>query len=563
VSALVSGALLLPLRGTEQGRRRRAKPFHRLAKVLLPLAPMLMAGAAAAQPPAQAPVQAQASPPPAAAASEATRFDIRSYLVKGNTLLSRGEVEWAVYGFMGPGRTPADVEAARKALQGAYEKKGYATVTVFIPEQSVDSGFIRLEVAEQPVGKVSVSGTGAAAARAVLREAPSLASGTVPDFQAVQRDVAVLNQRPDRKVTPEVTAGAAPGTVDVNLKVEQTSPLHGSLEYNNYNSVSTTAGRVALSVRDDDLWGRGDSLSLSAQTAPARSQDGTVFSGNYLLRLPAGLQLLAYALHTDSDIAVVGGTTVVGKGTQAGLRLIAPLTNSAIFYQSFTAGIDWKDFQENDTLGATTTPAPVSYWPVLLSWRGDLTLSGLKAYAQGSAVYGTGIGDGRLVFQNKRFDARPDFFAFKPEAGVTAEAPFGLQAFAKLAGQFSMDALVPSEQFSLGGVDTVRGYYESEVLGDYGVATQLELRSPSFAPLIGAWTQEARVHLFYDAGYAGIHQPLAGQLQSSSLQSAGVGLRFKFIDHLNGDINLATPLVSGPDTKAGTEVVRARLWGDF
>jgi hemolysin activation/secretion protein len=518
-----------------------------------PLAFLLAAGAAAAQP----------ASAPTTQAGAATRFDIRAFQVKGNTLLTTTEMERAVYRFMGPGKTPDDVEAARKALQAVYEKRGYATVTVFIPEQSVDTGNIRLEVAEQTIGQVTVSGARRTAANWVLQRAPSLASGTVPNFQAVQADIVALNQVPDRRVTPEVKAGTAPGTVDVDLKVQDTSPIHGSVEYNDYNSVSTTSARVAVSLRDDDLWGRGDSLSLSAQTAPDQTKDGTVFSGNYLLRLPLNLQLLTYALHTDSNIAVVGGTTVVGKGTQAGAKLIVPLTSSPTFYQSFTAGIDWKDFQENDILGSAATAAPVTYWPITLGWRGDLTLKSTQAYLSATGVYGTGIGDDRLVFQNKRFDARPDFFAFKGEFGDTTNIPFGMQTFVKVTGQVSMDELVPSEQFSLGGMDTVRGYFESEVLGDTGVAVQSELRSPSFAGVLGPWAQEARTHLFFDAGYAAIHEPLTGQASAYTLYSAGIGARFKFVNHVNGDINLAAPLTDGPNTSIHTAVVRARIWGDF
>src|SRR3546814_15035607 len=73
------------------------------------------------------------------------------------------------------------------------------------------------------------------------------------------------------------------------------------------------------------MWGRGDSLSISAQTAPQRHDDGTVLSGNYMMRLGQGTQLLLYAVHSDSDIAVVGGTSVIGKGNIFGGRLIQAL----------------------------------------------------------------------------------------------------------------------------------------------------------------------------------------------------------------------------------------------
>ncbi|WP_312030655.1 ShlB/FhaC/HecB family hemolysin secretion/activation protein [Methylosinus sp. H3A] len=38
--------------------------------------------------------------------------------------------------------------------------------------------------------------------------------------------------------------------------------------------------------------------------------------------------------------------------------------------------------------------------------------------------------------------------------------------------------LASSEQISVGGLDTVRGYLESEVLGDTGAAGTVELRQP-------------------------------------------------------------------------------------
>src|SRR3546814_19674231 len=96
---------------------------------------------------------------------------------------------------------------------------------------------------------------------------------------------------------------------------------------------------------------RGDSLSISAQTAPQRHDDGTVLSGNYMMRLGQGTQLLLYAVHSDSDIAVVGGTSVIGKGNIFGGRLIQALGSREGFYHSLTLGVDWTDFLEDVQIG--------------------------------------------------------------------------------------------------------------------------------------------------------------------------------------------------------------------
>ncbi len=62
---------------------------------------------------------------------------IREIRIKGATKLPTGEVEEAVYPYLGPGRSEADVEQARAALEKAYQDKGFQTVSVSIPQQEV------------------------------------------------------------------------------------------------------------------------------------------------------------------------------------------------------------------------------------------------------------------------------------------------------------------------------------------------------------------------------------------------------------------------------------------
>jgi hemolysin activation/secretion protein len=495
---------------------------------------------------------------------------IRAFQVKGNHLIPPTEVEEAVYPFMGPDKTPDDVEHARAALQSVFEKKGFATVSVFIPEQPVDSGIIQLQVQPQAIGQVTVVGGHRTSADWVKRRATSLTPGTVPNFQDFQRDVVSLNQSADRKVTPEVKAGVAPGTVDVTMKVEDHLPLHGSLEFNNDASPETTPYRVLGTLRYDDMWGRGDSLSISAQTAPEQTKDTTVFSGNYLAHLGA-LQLLAYYVHSDSNVAVVGGTSVVGKGDMAGLRLIVPISQSPDFYQSLTAGIDYKKFGEDVRLGADHSSSPITYYPATVAWQGNWTTKASKSDASLSTTFGLrGLGQGLTAFDNKRFLARPDFFYVHFDASHTQDMDHGVQLYAHVSGQWAGAPLVSNEQFSLGGLTTVRGYFESEALGDYGGAIQTELRTPNFATwpdlvkgLNVGEVEEFRLHVFFDAGWAGIHNPLAGQERTDWLGSTGIGAGIKLFDHINGAVDVGAPIVSGPNTKTGPVFARFRIWGEY
>lgn len=152
----------------------------------------------------------------------------------------------------------------------------------------------------------------------------------------------------------------------------------------------------------------------------------------------------------------------------------------------------------------------------------------------------------------------------------------GFQLYAKLQGQAADQPLVSSEQLSLGGQDTVRGYLESEVLGDYGVAGTLELRTPNLAqymqqklpnPLGESIKYNAfdewRFFAFVDGGNARIFEPLIDQQSHFDLASYGVGMRMKSLRYLNSIIFVGMPLTSQQVTVANHPRFSFRVWGEF
>jgi hemolysin activation/secretion protein len=508
---------------------------------------------------AASPAGAQDAPADAAPAS---RFEIRAFRVKGNTLLPPEAVERAIYPHTGPDKSEADVEAARAALQKAFEDRGYVAVSVFIPEQGVAGGVLLLEVQPQAIGQVVVEGD-TRNKDAVLAKAPSLTPGRTPNLEQFQRDVVAMNANPNRRVTPELRAGEAPGTLDVALKVEESFPIHGSIELNNFASAATSDLRASATMRYDDLWGRGDSLSVSFQTAPRRVDDAKVVSANYLIHLDAATQLMLTGVHSDSDIAVIGGTSVIGKGNVLGARLIRSLGTSEGFYHSLTLGVDWKDFEEDVILGSDRAGAPIQYFPVSAAWRGDWTGDRSNTDLTLTTSFGLrGLGDGWQRFDAKRYLARPSFLAVKLDASHTQDVLGGYQLSSHISGQWAGTPLISNEQFSLGGMQSVRGYFESEALGDWGVAVQTELRTPDlsgwFKPL-----DELRFHIFLDSGAAGIHQPLPGQEDYFRAMSSGFGANLRLFGLLGGAIDVGTPLISTPESRSGDIFARFRIWGEF
>ena len=508
-----------------------------------------------------------AAPPPAGAAEvkPLRTFDVEEYRVEGNSVLPDVTVEDTVYPFLGPGRTADDIERARAALEAVYTKQGYPTVSVELPAQSVREGVVVLKVTERRIGRLRVQGSRYFGLREIRDGAPSLTEGRVPRMADVQHDIVGLNQWPDRTVTPVLRPGATPDTVDVDLQVKDTPPLHASIELNNRRSADTTPLRNSATLSYNDLWQRGDSASVSFLVAPQRPADATVWSGSYLFRIPnSRLSLLLSYLNSNSNVATVGGTTVIGRGSVFGLRLLVPIDADATSSQSLSVGIDRKDFDDVTQLGSASSTTPVLYYPVSITWQAGWTRTRSQTDASFSFVAGTlGAGSGTVAYDNLRAYARPGFAYVRFDVSRQQELPYSLQAYAHVQGQLTDQPLISNEQLAAGGVDSVRGYLEAEALGDYGAIGQAELRSWSLAGGPDEFLNELRTFAFLDGGGVAIHQPLPEQRAGSGLSATGIGMRVRLHNLVSADLIGAHTLSDGPNTKAGTDRLLFRLNGAF
>ena len=491
---------------------------------------------------------------------------IQEYRVQGAHKLTPVEVEEAVYPFLGPGRTTDDVEHARAALEKAYQDKGFQTVSVQIPAQQVQHGVVILQVVEGKVGRLRIRGSRYFSLSEIKRQAPSMAEGTVPNFNDVTRDIVALNQLPDRRITPTLHAGVEPGTVDIDLTVKDTLPLHGSLELNDRNSPDTTSLRLNGSISYNNFWQLGHSAGFSFQIAPERLSDAEVFSGYYLARFPAvdWFSLLIQGTKQNSDVSTLGSVAVAGRGSIFGARAIFTLPPGKDFYESISAGIDWKHFDQKVALGTGTIASPITYYPVSAVYTGTWVPKGSETDMDAAVTFGLrGLGSSETGFDTSRFKASGNFIYFRGDISHTHDLPGGWQVYAKVQGQIADQPLVNSEQIGGGGLGTVRGYYEAEELGDNGIFGTLEIRSPTFLSWMKKKEDEWRLYAFLDAGTLTIKEPLPQQIDVFNLASWGVGSRIQLYQHLNGSLDIGVPMISAQNTSVHEVRFIFRLWAAF
>lgn len=499
----------------------------------------------------EAPTRLDAQP------SAAASLDIMAYDVLGNSLLTTDEIERAVYRHMGPGKAASDVEAARAALEKAYHDKGYQSVIVQIPEQTAEAGLLTLQVTEARLGEIRISGARHASTDDIAERFPSLQPGSAPNLVRTEAELKEANRFPDRQITPLIEPGAEPGTINVELTVEDKFPVHGTVQLSNDYSQGTRPLRALGTLRHADLWGVGHQLSVTYLTAPQNRDNLEVISGSYLAPLAnSRWSALLYGYKSNSNIASLGGTNVLGDGYAIGVRgiLSTPFKANGLF-GSLNFGFDYKNFKETITLPDVEEAirTPIDYVAASAAYTIGLARDHDMANATLSATAGVrGIGRESVVidgisypiFGNKRgsLDARPNFVHLNLDVDYTHIFGNDIALFLRSSAQLADSPLISNEQFAAGGLSSVRGYYQSEAVGDDGVTGTVELRSPSFARLLGDLVDEWRLFGFSDGARVRLRDAAVGAPGSFTLWSAGLGTRFQLFRVLSGEAVVAWPI---------------------
>ena len=111
--------------------------------------------------------------------------------------------------------------------------------------------------------------------------------------------------------------------------------------------------------------------------------------------------------------------------------------------------------------------------------------------------------------------------------------------------QLSPDALVPSEQFILGGIDSVRGYRQDALLTDSGAFVSAEVKLPIYR----SRQRQTILQLtpFLDAGTtwntSGRRNRNGNTTNPNTLVSVGLGLRLQLSDRFTARLDWGIPLV--------------------
>ncbi len=417
-------------------------------------------------------------PPPEGRLSTGPKIFVREVRIVGNTVLSEAELREVVGPYVNKQLSAEELQNLRQALTIAYINRGYINSGAVLPDQTVSDGIVTYRVVEGVASAIDVTGTEHLDPDYV-RNRLARSVGPPLNIKSVEERLQLLLQDPlIERLNVEVRPGLQPGEAVIGAKVGEAQRFSATAAIANNQSPSVGSERGEISGVIRNLTGWGDALSL----AYGRSRgldDGK----------------LAFSIPITASDTILGVRYEINQSTviEETFRPLDIESRSQTFEVSLAQPV-YRTPQQSLTVGAALARResktfllgePFSFSPGVDNGRARVFVLRLsqdwldREPDQVLAARST-FSIGLDAFDATDTGAEPNgrFFAWLGQVQYVRRIIDDTQLVARADLQLSSDPLFSLEQLSIGGVDTVRGYRQNQLVRDNGFIGSLEVRVP-------------------------------------------------------------------------------------
>lgn len=491
---------------------------------------------------------------------------VERFTFEGNTVISDRQLNRAIWKTLAISPAPQgcatlsfeQIVRARGAVTQEYIDRGYLTSGAYIPAQqevAVDGGVVEMQVLEGSLQDIRVEGNQHLSDRYIVSRLNVAEEGPLRQDELVE-SLQLLRLDPNiDSVQAEVMAGSQPGTNILDVRVNEANPFQFGVTLDNNRSPSAGSFRRNATASYSNLFGIGDRLSASYTNTngsneldasfrmPVNPDDGTVS-----LQYRSARSEVVEDPFTPLDILATYRSFEVGF-RQPFRRFVT--RNDQAVMQEFALGLSF-DRQESETsiLGMDFPLSPGADEDgntdiSALRFSQEWTQRSWREVLAARSEFSLGVGWFDATVNDEAPDSR--FFAWRGQfqflrrlGQIQGDLRAAPSVLLRSDVQLASRALLPLEQFSVGGQHTVRGYRQNALLTDNGVLASAELWLP-----VWRWEQQQGVLSvvpFVDVGTgwngSGNDDPDPG-----TLVGAGLGLLWQQGDTFRARLDWGIPLV--------------------
>ncbi|KQY85046.1 hypothetical protein ASD25_08630 [Brevundimonas sp. Root1423] len=426
-----------------------------------------------------------------------------------------------------------------EAITAEYRRRGFVLSRAVVSPQRIENGVVTIQVLEGYIAGVTIEGD-PGGYRPFLEQYTAPVTASRPtDGRVLSRALLLARDLKGVDIRSVVTPSATlPGAADLNLVVER-RPVEAFFAVDNRGSRWLGPVQAYAGVTFNDGLGFGESISATLVAAPADGELGYVSLDYDQPVGGSGLRFNGYFSYTATEpgeeLGILG---IEGESTTAGFGFAYPLIRSrelnvigrtAFTVRNASSSNFLVDPIFDDRLRTLTADIGGNY--------ADPT-GGLNSARLG-VVTGFSIFDGtvRTDLDKSRATGTGVFIRVNFEMARVQPLPGGVYLQAAIAGQWSSDSLLASEEFGLGGSNFGRAFDPSEITGDEGLAGKIEL----FKTISLDGVSSIEPYIFYETGFVRQIDPLPAESRRDTLGSGGIGVRIAADDNWAASLEYSQP----------------------
>ncbi|MCC0177137.1 ShlB/FhaC/HecB family hemolysin secretion/activation protein [Waterburya agarophytonicola K14] len=481
---------------------------------------------------------------------------IQTVRVKGDTILTQAEVDGIAKPLEGKTVTLAELRLAIDDLTQIYLERGYITSRAVLDESSLDSGNIQIQIVEGSVKRIDVKGT--KRLENYVRDRVNLAAGTPLNSAKLEDSLRLLRLDPlFANVEASISAGDNPevGQSVVEVRVTESDRFNAKVSIDNYSPPSVGGERLGLKADYRSLFRGGDTITASFYPRFSALTDTFDFGLEYQIPVNArnGTVTTGININRNEVINPIGeeldDLEIEGESERFNLGFRQPIIQNPRQELALSLGFDYQDGQTllfqsgfpfglgSDENGETTTSV-LRFGQEYIKRQVSGAWAFRSQFNLGFGAFGATeneepIPDGQFIswlgqMQRVQVLNSDNFLVIQADIQLTP------------------DGLLPSQQFVIGGGQSVRGYRQNVRSGDNGLVISVEDRWALFKNQAGETTFTFTP--FFNLGTVWNQGDNPNPLPDQTFIAAlGVGFIWEPINGLNLRLNYAPPLVSLDD----------------
>lgn len=420
------------------------------------------------------------------------------------------------------------VKDIKNELVKYFEREKIFAVAI-VPEQEVTDQIVLVEILLSRIGKLTFDGQKCFPA-CLFERGMHLRSGEILNQEQMLNNLAFLNRNPFHYTTMVLSPGERVGTTDIDFHTDDRFPWRFYVGADNTGVKQDDMYRLFGGVTWGNAFCCNDLMTYQYTCSPNIYQFQSHLL-SYLSYLPSKNILLFYGLYGIVHPNITGYTSS-GKAAQISMRYQKLCRPLYVRRKSFwEVGFNYKFLNNNLFFEGTTSELPLVQEAVNINelvagfdysnyWPGKQVTFEVELFA--SIWQNLFENQNNASYQKLRSGALVYFAYLNGSAGYHREWKSKWVFSAYLAAQVATGALLSSEQFVLGGMDSVRGYLQAQFLSDNAFNWNLELYAPPFK----VYKYPATVLVFWDFGYGYNYHALSSQTDNQYLSGLGFGIRY-------------------------------------